>query len=334
MERAKNTWILLCLGTLLSMGTPGWAWSNRGHRMVNLVAAESLPANMPAFMRTPQAIQQISYLGPEPDRWRPETAPELSKASGPDHFFRYEAGVAVSPLPRRRYDYLRRLDDLRKQHPDQAAQLTPQFIGTLPWQAEEVYERLVSAFIDYRLVEGDIPAAAGVDMIPMTKSDLPYIEDAALYYAGWLGHYIADGCMPLHSSVNIAGWAEKDNPNGYTTKGAIHHQFEVVTDQAIEDGKITSKGIESYMKPAQRTPDSFADTLQYLRTEGQFAEDVYRFEKQGAITRNGTPDLQVFIEKRMAEGGDMLRDLIYSAWLQSKDQKAPALPPVVPMEPR
>lgn len=324
----------LCLGAMLAVVTPGLAWSNRGHRMVNLVAAQALPADMPAFIRTPQAIQEISYLGPEPDRWRPETAPDLSRAAGPDHFFRYEAGVAVSPLPRRRYDYLRRLDELRKQNPAQASHLTPQYTGTLPWQAEEIYERLVSAFIDYRLVQGEIPASMGVDMIPMSKSDLPYIENAALFYAGWLGHYIADGSMPLHSTVNIAGWVEKENPNGYTTSAGIHHQFEVVTDQAIEEGGVTEKGIESYMRPAERIPDSFDGTLKYLRAEGQLAEQVYKFQKAGAITGSGTPELHKFIEMRMAEGGDMLRDLIYSAWLQSKDQKAPELPLTVALEPR
>ena len=334
MGSAKYIGRWLCLGIMLSIGVPGLAWSNRGHRLVNLVAAESLPADLPAFMRTPQAIQEISYLGPEPDRWRPDTAPELSKAAGPDHVFRYEAAVAANPLPRRRYDYLLRLDDLRRQNAAQTAQLTPQYTGTLPWQVEEVYERLVSAFIDYRLVQGEIPASAGVDMVPMGKPDLPYIEDAALYYAGWLGHYVADGSMPLHATVNSAGWAEKDNPNGYTTSGAIHHQFEVVTDQAIEDGSVGAKGVESYMRPAQGIPDTFAGTLKYLRTEGQFAEQVYRFQKAGAITEGGTPELHKFIEMRMAEGAGMLRDLIYSAWLQSKDQKAPDLPLTIALEPR
>jgi hypothetical protein len=168
----------------------------------------------------------------------------------------------------------------------------------------------------------------------MGKPDLPYIEDAALYYAGWLGHYVADGSMPLHATVNSAGWAEKDNPNGYTTSGAIHHQFEVVTDQAIEDGSVGAKGVESYMRPAQGIPDTFAGTLKYLRTEGQFAEQVYRFQKAGAITEGGTPELHKFIEMRMAEGAGMLRDLIYSAWLQSKDQKAPDLPLTIALEPR
>jgi hypothetical protein len=328
----KLTSAAICL-LLLNPQLAG-AWSNRGHRLVNQAAAESLPADMPAFMRSPRAVGEISYLGPEPDRWRPGTAPDLSKSSSPDHIFRYEAAMAASPLPRQRYEYLKRLEALRQQHPEQAAQLTPQFTGTLPWQVEEVYQRLVSTFIVYRIVQGDVPAARGTDMVPLGKADLPYIEDAALFYAGWLGHYVGDGCMPLHASVNSAGWVEKSNPKGYTASGSIHHNYEVVTDQAIDDGKITAKSIESEMHPAHVVPDSFADTLTYLRTEGGFAGDVYGFEKQGAIAAAGTAALDSFTAMRMAEGAAMLRDLIYSAWMQSKDDKAPNLPMTVVLEPR
>jgi hypothetical protein len=320
---------LLLLNPQLAIG-----WSNRGHRLINQAAAESLPADMPAFMRTPRAVGEISYLGPEPDRWRPETAPDLSKSSSPDHVFRYEAALAASPLPRQRYEYLKRLESLRQQHPEQASQLTPQFTGTLPWQVEEIYQRLVSTFIVYRIANGDVPPERGADMVPLTKEDLPYIENAALFYAGWLGHYVGDGSMPLHASINVSGWIEKDNPHGYTTKGSIHHNYEVVTDQAIEEGQVTAKSVESRMHAAQVVPDSFADTLTYLRNEGRFAGDVYEFEKKGALSAAGTPALDTFTEARMAEGAAMLRDLIYSAWVQSKDAKAPDLPMTVVLEPR
>lgn len=312
----------------------GIAWSNRGHRLINLAAAETLPKEMPAFMRTPEAAAGISYLGPEPDRWRPETAPELNRAAGPDHIFRYEAGVAASPLPRQRYEYLKRLETLRQQHPEQAAQLTAQFTGTMPWQVEEIYQRLVSTFVVYRIVTGDVPAERGADMAPLDKTDLPYIERTAIFYAGWLGHYVGDGCMPLHASINVSGWIEKSNPNGYTTKGSIHHNYEVTTDQAIEDRKITAQEIEDLIPAATAIQDPFADMFPYLRREGSYAEDVYKFEKRGALQGGGTEALNNFSEQRISEGAAMLRNLIYSAWLQSKLQRAPDLPSTVTLQPR
>lgn len=326
---------IAALMALLLLGVrPSVAWSNRGHRLINLAAAETLPADMPAFMRSPQAIAEISYLGPEPDRWRPETAPDLSKASSPDHLFRYGAGLAASPLPRQRYEYLKRLEQLRQQHPEQAAQLTPQFTGTLPWQVEEIYQRLVSTFIVYRIVQGEVPASRGADMVPLAAADLPSIEAAARFYAGWLGHYVGDGCMPLHASINVSGWLEKNNPHGYTTQGSIHHDYEAVTDEAIERNSVTSKNVEAQMQSPQVLSDSFAETLSYLRNEGSFAEQVYEFQKQGALAGSGNPALNHFTEQRMAEGAAMLRDLIYSAWVQSKDAKAPELPMNVTLEPR
>src|ERR1035437_872672 len=51
------------------------AWGNGGHRLVNRLAASSLPADVPAFLRSPEAIAEIEYLGPEPDRWRSPAEP-------------------------------------------------------------------------------------------------------------------------------------------------------------------------------------------------------------------------------------------------------------------
>lgn len=50
---------------LLVAVPPSFGWGNEGHRMVNKLAAENLPADMPAFMRTQAAIDEIEYLGPE-----------------------------------------------------------------------------------------------------------------------------------------------------------------------------------------------------------------------------------------------------------------------------
>src|SRR5580698_5545716 len=43
------------------------AWGTTGHREINLDAARSLPASLPAFLRTPEAIAEIEALGPEED---------------------------------------------------------------------------------------------------------------------------------------------------------------------------------------------------------------------------------------------------------------------------
>ena len=58
------------------------AWEHDGHTMINRLAASTLPADVPAFLQTPAAIDEIEYLGPEPDRWRSPAEPELSRRTG------------------------------------------------------------------------------------------------------------------------------------------------------------------------------------------------------------------------------------------------------------
>lgn len=41
-----------------------------GHRLINELALGALPANFPAFAKTPAARERILYLGGEADRWR------------------------------------------------------------------------------------------------------------------------------------------------------------------------------------------------------------------------------------------------------------------------
>lgn len=239
----------------------------------------------------------------------------------------------VGQLPRRRFDFSSDLEHLRKERPQDADRLTPQRIGTLPWQAEEIVERLQAAFRSYRIARGELPTGTYEDIVPISKADLPDIEATALFYAGWLGHYIGDGCMPLHDTVNVAGWVLKDNPHGYNTKGEIHHRLELVVDNAIESGSLSPKDIQSLQTPPRVLKDPFADTLTYLKKENGNAEEVYILDKQGAIQGSGTPEMRQFVAQRMGEGSSMLRDLIYTAWVDSKQTAAPILPPVVIMKP-
>lgn len=55
-----------------------WGWGSDGHMYVNRVAVEKLPQDVPAFLRG--AVAEVSYLGPEPDRWRDNSDPALKSA--------------------------------------------------------------------------------------------------------------------------------------------------------------------------------------------------------------------------------------------------------------
>ncbi len=278
------------------------AWGNKGHIMISRLAAESLPADMPTFMRTPQAVNEIAYLGPEPDRWRSRAEPELNAAQAPDHFIDFELADLIGTLPRQRYQYIAALYAYVAAHPDMAAQLRPEKVGFQPYITNGVWERLKSAMRDYRTL-----SAAHQDTKP--------VEAAIIFYAGWLGHYVADGSQPLHVTVNYNGWVGKENPNGYTTDHTIHWRFE----GPFVDAAINESDVQPLLAPLHPINDEWEDYLAYLRHTGSFVERVYQFDRQHGFDGTGTPESRQFTAERLAAGASMLRDLYAAAWVRSAE---------------
>ncbi len=282
---------LVVVGCLALHPTAARAWGNEGHRLINRLAAANLPTDMPEFLRTKAAIEEIEYLGPEPDRWRSPAEPELVAAQAPEHFIDLEPADALGPLPHRRLDFEAKV---------YAAGERPEKIGLQPWVTTEVWERLKAAMRQYRAM-----AANHEDTRP--------VEDAILFYAGWLGHYVGDGSQPLHTTIQYNGWTGP-NPNGYTTAHQIHWQFE---------GPFVAANIHAPEVLAQMTPtkaidgDIFDAYVAYLRHTSTYVEKVYQLDKDGGFTGEGTPESRAFTTERVAAGASMLRDLIYTAWVDS-----------------
>jgi hypothetical protein len=254
---------------------------------------------MPAFLRSQAAIDEIEYLGPEPDRWRSRAEPELSAAQSPEHFIDFEAADALGALPHKRLEFEAKVF---------AAGQRPEVIGLQPWEADEVWERLKAAMRQYRAM-----LAAGQDTKSGANVDTKPVEAAILFYAGWLGHYVGDGSQPLHVSVKYNGWVGP-NPNGYTTSHQIHHVFE---------GPFVAANIDAPEVQAKMTAvkliegDMFDAYVAYLRHTGTHVEKVYQFEKAGGFIGAGTPESRDFTAARLADGASMLRDMIYTAWIDS-----------------
>jgi hypothetical protein len=267
------------------------AWGNEGHRLINRLAASTLPADVPAFLRTEAAVNEIEYLGPEPDRWRSPAEPELVAAQAPEHFIDLELADALGPLPHRRLDFEARVF---------AAAERPEKLGLQPWEATEVWERLKAALREYRHL-----AAAGQD----TRG----VEAAAIFYAGWLGHYVGDASQPLHTTIQYNGWVGP-NPNGYTTGHRIHWQFEGPFVAANEhESEVRAR--MTPLKPIEG--DIFDSYVAYLRHTKTYVEKVYQLEKAGGFVGAGSAESRAFTAERLAAGASMLREMIYTAWLES-----------------
>ena len=200
-----------------------------------------LPATYPRtcrpFLRTEEALNEIEYLGPEPDRWRSPAEPELNAAQAPEHFIDLEPADALGPLPHHRLDFEAEVF---------AAGERPEKIGLQPWETDEVWERLKAAFREYRHL-----SAAGQDTRP--------VEQAVIFYAGWLGHYVGDGSQPLHTTIQYNGWVGP-NPNGYTTSHQIHWQFE----GPFVAANIHEPDVQAKMTPSHAIDGDIFDCIRRL----------------------------------------------------------------------
>ena len=293
------------------------AWGNEGHVAVNRVAAQKIPASMPRFLRL--AVGEIGYLGPEPDRWRSPTEFALKNAQEPDHFIDLERVSWLDPLPPGRYEFYRKLyekrasilarpdsDSAKSERPDD---YLPERVGLQPYITMEVYGRLKAAFREYRQrMASHQPTQA--------------VQQAIIFYAGWLGHYVADGSQPLHTTVQYNGWVGP-NPNSYTTEHHIHSQFESTYVAA----NITAKDFAGLVKRPERLDDPFARYVAYLKQSNGLVENVYALEKDGGFAGKGSPAALEFTTHRLAVGSQMLLNLWYTAWLESANpvtEHAPA----------
>ena len=63
--------------------------------------------------------------------------------------------------------------------------------------------------------------------------------------------------------------------------------------------------------------DIFGSYVAYLRHTNSYVEKVYQLDKAGGFTGAGSPESREFTAERLAAGASMLRDLIYTAWLES-----------------
>ncbi|HTV82456.1 MAG TPA: TonB family protein [Acidobacteriaceae bacterium] len=278
-----------------------FAWGSKGHTMINHLAVEALPDSVPAFLRSPAAIDEITYLGPEPDRWRSPAEPELDAAQAPDHFIDLELADLLGTLPRERYQYIAALYAYGLTHPKLASEMQPDRIGFQPYITEEVWERLKSAMRDYR-------------QLSAARQDTRPVEAAIIFYAGWLGHYVGDGSQPLHTTIEYNGWVGP-NPNGYTTDHQIHWQFET---RFVNDA-INISDVQPLMTPLQPIGDEWTDYLAYLRHTNSYVDEVYQLYKEHGFDGTGTPESRHFTAERLAAGASMLRDLIVAAWVKSAE---------------
>jgi hypothetical protein len=300
MHRQSFALVIALTATNSSLTLRGHAlWGEAGHRITARAASAALPADMPQFFR--DAAPQLAYLNPEPDRWRARGESRLDAAlegaTAPDHFLDLE----MIPAPRRagalaakdRYAFA---DSLR------AASVDPATAGALPFAMLEVTQRLRVAFRQWRRAPND--------------TERRWIEARIINDAGILGHFVADGSNPAHTSIHYNGWVGA-NPNGYATDKRFHGRFE----SAFVQSRVKLDDVQ----PAVRSDAAILPSLRpaitayFLQTHGEL-ERLYQLDKASPF--NGDQqgvEHKAFAVQRLAAGATMLRDLWWTAWITSGD---------------
>lgn len=302
------------------------AWDYNGHRMVNLLALKSLPAEFPAFVHEPAAAERIAFLAGEPDRWR--NAPDLplkqSGGSWTDHFLDIEqltdAGIDLAKVPSFRYDFIVQFASARAAHADKFHAIDPaknadhtsEWPGFAPWAITEYFGRLRSAFSYLKVLE-----ELG------TAEEVANARANVVYLMGLMGHYVGDCAQPLHTTVHHNGWVGA-NPQGYTKTGGIHSW--------IDGGLIAKAGITYDSLAPRVTPPPaislaaradgrdpmFVAVFDYLMAQNKLVEPLYQLEKAGKLAQDPAakvvPEGQAFIEGQLLTGGKMLSAIWLAAW--------------------
>lgn len=166
--------------------------------------------------------------------------------------------------------------------------------GTLPWSTDSIYQVLILNF--------------------KTKN-----WDQAVLTASNLGHYVADGFMPLHSTSNYDG--QLSNQKG------VHSRYEeTMIDRNIEKIQISISEIEKV-----NSPKTFI--FNYLYANNFYVDtllnaDQQAFESAGDQYNDTYYDslwekTNLFTLKLLEGSSKALAKLIYTAWCEAGSPEIP-----------
>jgi len=310
---------IACILACAAIGSQALAWGAKGHYVINHLAAESLPATVPAFMRTQFAGEELTYLGLELDLLK-GAGNSWDAENDPGHYLdligdgTLQGGLRLSDLPatREAYDTA-----LRARGTDQYKD------GYLPYSIMQGWEQLRMVFAYWRVDAYEAHHAKIQRLRAIAAVRAKVEEQLALRDAGVWGHYVADASQPLHVTVHFNGWGKYPNPNGYSTSPHLHDLFE--TD--FVNRFVAEAAVRNRLTPLRLAPpaalvneQSVLDAIeQYLAASNATVPELYRIDKRGGF-KNGTPQAKAFIEGRLAFGASELRTLIVWAWEDSLNE--------------
>jgi hypothetical protein len=309
MKRLAPFAVAAALATLLPNSV--LAWGSTGHRYIGEVAMRALPAEVPAFLRTPQAALDVGEYSREPDRSKGAGRTHDSDRD-PGHFVDLSddgtvlGGPTLAALPTTRAEFDAAV---RKAGADSWKS------GYLPYSIIDRWEQLARSLAYWRVLSAAEANPAWSAHKAFFTADRRRREAQILVTIGELSHFVGDGSQPLHVTVHFNGWGDFPNPEGYTT-AKIHAPFESDLVQA----SVTEAAVTAKMPPPIdcRCPLQ-KQVADYLTATGALVVPLYQLEKAGGLAP-GDPRGVAFAAQRIAVGASELRDLIAEAWRVSATQ--------------
>ena len=298
----------VAFAAIVALAGQALAWGSTGHRIIGRLAVESLPAELPAFLRTPTAAAQIGELAREPDRWKGAGKAHDSDRD-PGHFLdlgddgRILAGPLLTSLPQPRAEYETAL---------RAVGADGWKAGYLPYSIIEDWQQLAKDFAYWRVDTAAARTVRDPGHRAWFVADARAREALTLRDLGTLAHYVGDGSQPLHVSEHFNGWGLFPNPDGFT-QDKVHAPFE----GAFVRGFVKISAVRAAMAAPRdcRCPIE-QRTLAYLAATNRFVTPFYALQKAGAFS-GPDPRGEAFAAQRLAAGASELRDLVVGAWRAS-----------------
>ena len=248
----------------------------------------------------------------------------------------------MKEIPRSRTEFTLRVYDeylrVSRSNPERARLLNIRYTGLQAYSMMEGYERMKAGMRLYRLAGWKrLPLrdiASSTALISPSLADAGQVSEFlardVAFYMGWLGHYIADAAQPLHNSKHHDGW-EGDNPRGYTRDPEIHSRFESTYVDLIA---ANEQDVLRYVNAKPRHfDDPWIAILDHMIEARGFAEDVYRLDLRGAFANRDDAEAKKLVYTRLASGASFLRDLAYTAWIESAKADPPLKDTDVPNNP-
>jgi hypothetical protein len=174
-----------CAALVMAAPVPAHAWGFEVHKQITARAIPLLPPELRPFYEKYQLFVVEHTI--DPDLWRSAGFEQ----EPPRHFVDLDA---YGPYP---------FTSLPHDYDAAVAKFGAEMVmknGTLPWRAQEIYDKLVAAFRQ------------------AAQPDPRYSLDDIKFFSAALAHYVADSYVPFHAVVNYDGQM--------TGQWGIHSRFE------------------------------------------------------------------------------------------------------------